>query len=154
MDDKTKLKIRRIAYRISLIVVALCAFGMIVYNRFFVKKGQTKVVNNKKIEMVLSKETTKEIEVGDTINLDFVGYMNGEEIGETNTEGKGYDYKVGSGKILKGIDESLVGHHAGDVYTIETTMAKHLTVPRKYRGKTATIEITIHGVYVEKETEE
>ncbi|MCD7943516.1 MAG: trigger factor [Clostridia bacterium] len=69
-----------------------------------------------------------ELMLGDTININYHGYINGEcdafEDGEEftfyTTEG-GYDLTLGSGAFIDGFEDALVGYHVGDEAEIYVT---------------------------------
>ncbi|MCD7831729.1 MAG: FKBP-type peptidyl-prolyl cis-trans isomerase [Firmicutes bacterium] len=69
-----------------------------------------------------------ELMLGDTININYHGYINGEcdafEDGEEftfyTTDG-GYDLTLGSGAFIDGFEDALVGYHVGDEAEIYVT---------------------------------
>lgn len=66
-----------------------------------------------------SKATQKEItdravENGDTVNIDFVGKIDGEAFDGGSAED--YPLTIGSGVFIDGFEESVIGHNAGETY--------------------------------------
>lgn len=51
--------------------------------------------------------TDRPVKYGDTVNIDFVGYHNGEPFDGGSAEG--YDLTVGSGSFIEGFEEQLIG---------------------------------------------
>ena len=90
---------------------------------------------------------------GDQVNIDFVGYMDGEEMKSGSTKGLGMDITVGSGRLMSEIEEQLIGHHPGENYRMTVTFPEDYK-DKDLRGKEASIDMTIHGIYgVEEENE-
>ena len=55
--------------------------------------------------------TDRPVEMGDTVNIDFVGKINGEAFDGGSAED--YPLTVGSGAFIEGFEDSIVGHSAG-----------------------------------------
>ena len=47
------------------------------------------------------------VEEGDTVNIDFDGYVDGEQF--EGGQAEGYDLEIGSGMFIPGFEEQLVG---------------------------------------------
>lgn len=58
--------------------------------------------------------TDRAVEDGDTVSIDFVGKMNGEEFEGGSAED--YSLTIGSGVFIEGFEESVIGHKAGETY--------------------------------------
>ena len=93
-------------------------------------------------------DTTKGavVQAGDTINLDYVGSVDGIEFEGGSTQGQGTDLTLGSGTYIDGFEEAVEGHKVGESFDI------HVTFPENYgnsdlAGKDAVFNITINGVY-------
>ncbi len=80
---------------------------------------------------------------GDTVNIDFVGSVDGVEFdGGTGT---GYDLTLGSGQFIDGFEDQLIGSKKGDKVTV------NVTFPEDYgkedlNGKAAVFEVTVNAV--------
>ncbi|GAA0442276.1 trigger factor [Lentibacillus halophilus] len=92
-------------------------------------------------ELVVKESGT--VEEGDTIVLDFEGFINGEAF----EGGKAEDHslEIGSGQFIPGFEEKLIGMSAGEEAEIEITFpedyhAEHLS------GQQAVFEVTIHDI--------
>lgn len=86
------------------------------------------------------------IEDGDTVNIDFVGTIDGVEFSGGNTNGAGTDLVIGSGSYIDDFEEQLIGTHPGD------TVEVNVTFPEDYgkeelNGQDAVFEVVINGIY-------
>ena len=73
-----------------------------------------------------STDTFLTIEDGDTVNIDYVGSIDGVEFDGGNTQGQGTDLTIGSGRYIDDFEEQLIGAHPGD--NVEVTV----TFPEDY----------------------
>ena len=86
------------------------------------------------------------VEDGDTVNIDYVGSIDGVEFDGGNTQGNGTDLTIGSGRYIDDFEEQLIGAHPGD--EVEVTV----TFPDDYgneelNGKEAVFDVTVNGIY-------
>ncbi len=86
---------------------------------------------------------------GDTVNIDFVGSIDGVEFDGGSTQGAGYELTLGSGTMIDGFEEQIVGHEVGETFDIDVTF------PESYgsedlAGRDAVFSITINSI-LEKE---
>ena len=86
------------------------------------------------------------IEDGDTVNIDYVGSIDGVEFEGGNTKGNGADLVIGSHTYIDDFEEQLIGHHPGD--SVDVTV----TFPEDYgkdelNGKEALFKVTVNGIY-------
>ena len=93
-----------------------------------------------------STDTSLTIEDGDTVNIDYVGSIDGVEFDGGNTQGQGTDLTIGSGSYIDDFEEQLIGAHPGD--NVEMTV----TFPEDYgneelNGKEAVFDVTVNGIY-------
>jgi len=58
---------------------------------------------------------------GDTINIDFVGSVDGVEFDGGNTDGAGAEVTIGVTSYIDDFLEQLIGHKPGDVVNVEVT---------------------------------
>lgn len=94
----------------------------------------------------LQTDTSLTIEDGDTVNIDYVGSIDGVEFQGGNTNGSGADLVIGSHTYIDDFEEQLIGHHPGD--SVDVTV----TFPEDYgkdelNGKEALFKVTINGIY-------
>ena len=95
---------------------------------------------------VLSTDSSLTIENGDTVNIDYVGTVDGVEFDGGSTNGAGADLTIGSGRYIDDFEEQLIGSHPGD------TVEVNVTFPEDYgneelNGKDAVFEVVINGIY-------
>ena len=93
-----------------------------------------------------STDSSLTIEDGDTVNIDYVGSVDGVEFYGGNTQGNGADLTIGSGRYIDDFEEQLIGAHPGD--EVEVTV----TFPDDYgneelNGKEAVFDVTVNGIY-------
>lgn len=98
----------------------------------------------------LDKETTALIKDGDTVNIDYVGTVDGKEFDGGNTEGNGTDLEIGSGSYVDDFEDQLIGHAVGDKVTVNVTFPTDYS-DKNLAGKDAVFEVTINGIYVSPE---
>ena len=94
----------------------------------------------------LVSDTSVAVEDGDTVNIDYVGTIDGVEFGGGNTQGQGADLTIGSGTYIDDFEEQLIGHYIGETVEVDVTF------PENYgnddlNGKNAVFEMTINGIY-------
>jgi trigger factor len=86
---------------------------------------------------------------GDLVVMDFTGKVNGVAFdGGTGTDMR---VELGSGRLIPGFEEQLVGVKAGDEKTIEVTFPKDYGV-KELAGKPATFDLSITDVQVPAES--
>lgn len=93
-----------------------------------------------------STDTSLTVENGDTVNIDYVGSIDGVEFAGGNTNGAGADLTIGSGSYIDDFEEQLIGSHPGD------TVEVNVTFPEDYgneelNGKDALFVVEINGIY-------
>ena len=76
---------------------------------------------------------------GDFVTIDLVGAKDGEVIEEA--QATGISYKVGSGTMLDGLDEALIGLEAGGSATFDSTLAGG-----DYAGQPVDVSVTVQAV--------
>ena len=98
----------------------------------------------------VSEDSSIVIENGDTVNIDYVGSIDGVEFEGGNSNGEGYDLEIGSGTFIDGFEEQLIGHTPGEEVVVTATFPEDYT-SADLAGKEAEFAVTIHGVYVTPE---
>lgn len=93
-----------------------------------------------------STDTSLTVEDGDTVNIDYVGSVDGVEFAGGNTNGAGADLTIGSGTYIDDFEEQLIGSHPGD------TVEVNVTFPEDYgneelNGKDALFVVEVNGIY-------
>ncbi|MBQ8970789.1 MAG: FKBP-type peptidyl-prolyl cis-trans isomerase, partial [Lachnospiraceae bacterium] len=69
----------------------------------------------------LNEDTALEVKDGDTVNIDYVGTIDGVEFDGGNSNGSGYDLEIGSGSFIDDFEQQLIGSHQGDSVTVAVT---------------------------------
>ncbi|MBQ9885993.1 MAG: FKBP-type peptidyl-prolyl cis-trans isomerase [Lachnospiraceae bacterium] len=98
----------------------------------------------------LDKESDKVTELGDKLNIDYVGKVDGVAFEGGDTKGNGAELLLGSHRYIDDFEDQLVGHRIGDNVTVEVTF------PADYgkdelNGKDAVFEVVINGIYATPE---
>jgi len=93
-----------------------------------------------------STDTSLTVKDGDTVNIDYVGSIDGVEFAGGNTNGAGADLTIGSGTYIDDFEEQLIGAHPGD------TVEVNVTFPENYgneqlNGKDALFVVEVNGIY-------
>ena len=86
------------------------------------------------------------VENGDTVNIDYVGSIDGVEFSGGNTQGMGTDLVIGSGSYIDDFEEQLIGSHPGDNITVTVTFPEDYG-KEDLNGKEAVFEVTVNGIY-------
>lgn len=148
MNSNLQSRIRYYAYTFALIVVAFAAlYGF--YQKFqSTHNAEDSTQSVKSVDYLVDSSLT--IKEGDKVNIDFTGYLDGEEMKDGSTNGEGVDIVVGDGKMMPEIEEQLVGHHPGEEYSFDLTFGDDYKGNKDLIGKTVTIDMIIHGVYEKK----
>lgn len=94
-------------------------------------------------------EVDRAAEEGDTVNINFVGLLNGEPFeGGTDDSEAGYDLELGSQSFIDGFEEGLIGVVAGEKRDL------NLTFPEDYgvddlNGQAVVFQVTVNAVKTE-----
>lgn len=112
-------------------------------------------VTNTVMSSVENATVTKEIKdravaEGDTVNVDYIGYMDDKEIPDSSVED--YNILIGSGIFFNGAESGLVGAMPGDTVDIS------VTYPEGYPqtdlvGKSAVYKVTVNYISQEQQAE-
>ncbi len=84
-----------------------------------------------------------QVEEGDTVNLDFDGYVDGEQF--EGGQADGYDLEIGSGMFIPGFEEQLVGLKVGEEKEVEVTFPEEYHA-EELAGKPATFKTKINEI--------
>ncbi len=123
------------------------------YKKLTTKLAETKiakedidgVLNNLKKSFAEKKVVQREAKLGDEVVIDFVGKKDGKEF--PGGAGKDYTLSLGSGTFIPGFEDGIVGHKAGDSFTLE------LTFPKDYGAKSLAGAKTTFDVLVKQVNE-
>ena len=84
----------------------------------------------------------REAQMGDTVVLDFDGYLNGEQF--EGGKGDNYSLELGSNTFVPGFEDAVVGMKAGDEKDIDITFPKEY--PAELAGKDVVFKVKAHEV--------
>ena len=96
---------------------------------------------------VASTDTALAAVEGDTVNIDYVGTVDGVAFEGGSTNGAGTDLVLGSGSYVDDFEEQLYGSHPGDAVTVEVTFPEDYS-SEDLQGKDAVFEVTVNSIYV------
>jgi trigger factor len=92
-------------------------------------------------EMVVKEDGA--IEDGDTVNIDFDGYVDGEQF--EGGQAEGYDLEIGSGMFIPGFEEQLIGAKTGEEKDVTVTFPEEYHA-EELAGKEATFKTKVNEV--------
>ncbi len=113
----------------------------------------------KEIDDILSyygayeKVTDREVVDGDTLNIDYVGSIDGVAFSGGNTNGQGTEVTIGVTNYIEGFLDQLIGHLPGETFDINVTFPENYG-KEDLNGKDAVFKVTINyirGEYIEPE---
>lgn len=90
--------------------------------------------------------TDRAVEDGDTINIDYVGSVDGVEFAGGNTQGAGTTVTIGVTQYIDDFLEQLIGHMPGENFDIEVTFPDPYQNNTDLSGKDAVFNITINYI--------
>ena len=92
----------------------------------------------------------REAKEGDTVNIDFDGYLDGERFEGGKAED--YDLVIGSKTFIEGFEDQVAGHKVGDKFDVNVTFPEDYQA-KEFQGKDAKFEVEINSI-TEKELPE
>ena len=99
----------------------------------------------KKMQDNAARVTTAEegvCEIGDKVDLDFDGYVDGEAF--DGGKGENYELTLGSGQFIPGFEEQIIGHKTGDEFDVNVTFPTEYTP--ELAGKDAVFKVVLHEI--------
>ncbi len=85
----------------------------------------------------------RETKEGDIVNIDFEGYIDGEQFEGGTAENQ--ELVLGEGGLIEGFEEQLIGKKKGDVVDVKVTFPEDY-FEESLRGKEATFKVTINEI--------
>ncbi len=82
-------------------------------------------------------------EEGDTVNIDFDGYLDGERFEGGKAEN--YDLVIGSHTFIEGFEDQVKGHKVGDKFDVNVTFPEDYQAT-EFQGKDARFEVEINKI--------
>lgn len=89
-------------------------------------------------------ETEDAAKEGDTVNIDFVGKMDGEAF--DGGSGTSYDLVLGSGSFIDGFEDQLIGARKGEKLEVNVTFPESYPNNPDLAGKPAVFDVTVNKV--------
>ena len=127
------------------ILIFVLFVGIIVLDPFGLFKKE-EASGGQTSNPTLLTETSLEVKDGDTVNIDYVGKVDGVAFSGGSTGGAGTDLTIGSGNYIDDFEEQLIGAHPGDTVQVEVTFPKEYG-NAELNGKDAVFEVVINGIY-------
>lgn len=84
---------------------------------------------------------------GDTVNIDYVGTIDGVAFEGGDTQGQGTDLTIGSGSYVDDFETQLIGAHPGDSLTVDVTFPVDYQTA-ELAGQDASFAVTVNSIYV------
>jgi trigger factor len=104
-------------------------------------ENELKTIQQRYAELVVKEEGTAEN--GDTVVIDFEGFVDGEAFEGGKAEN--YSLELGSGTFIPGFEDQLVGTKAGDEKDVEVTFPEEYHAA-ELAGKPAVFKVKVHEV--------
>ena len=106
-------------------------------------------VENEIQSLLSSHAETKEVtgrpaQPGDTVNIDYKGFMDGEQF-EGGT-GNNPSLELGSGSFIDGFEDGIVGHEAGEEFDLELNFPDPYPNNPDLAGKPVTFTVTLNSI--------
>ncbi len=92
-----------------------------------------------------NKDYKKVATMGDAVNIDYVGSVDGKEFDGGSTQGAGTEITLGSSGYIDNFDEQIVGHKPGDSFDVNVTFPKEYG-NEELNGKAAVFATTLNYV--------
>ncbi|MBU8916656.1 trigger factor [Bacillus sp. FJAT-29953] len=102
---------------------------------------ELEALQNRHAELVVKEEGTAVL--GDTVVIDFEGFVDGEAF--EGGKGENYSLDLGSGSFIPGFEEQLVGVAAGESKEVEVTFPEEYHAA-ELAGKPAVFKTTVHEI--------
>ncbi len=95
--------------------------------------------------------TDRAVSRGDTVNIDFVGYHNGEPFDGGSAEG--YDLIIGSGMFIQGFEDQIIGAEIGNEIEVNVTFPENYTTAT-LAGEPVIFKVKINSIKYYELTED
>lgn len=91
-------------------------------------------------------DTSLVVADGDTVNIDYTGYVDDVAFDGGSTNGAGAELTIGSGTYIDDFEDQLIGHNVGDEVEVNVTFPDDYS-STDLAGKDARFDVTINGIY-------
>lgn len=86
------------------------------------------------------------VEDGDTVNIDYVGRLDGEPFAGGSTQEGGDNLTIGSHSYIEGFEEGLIGKEVGNTYDLPLTFPDPYNPNPDLSGKDVVFEVTVNAI--------
>ena len=148
--QRKQQKIKNLFEKVYQIGVPVLAFVLLVSFILFDPFAKKATDTSTESSLVIVRDSAFTVNDGDKINIDFVGYIDGEEYEDLNSKGQGTDLTIGSKTYIGDFEQQLIGAHLLDVVDVTVTFPEDYG-KEELNGKEALFKVTINGKYFEKE---
>lgn len=104
-------------------------------------ENEVKALQEKHAELVVVEEGA--IESGDTVNIDFDGYVDG--VAFEGGKAENYSLEIGSGSFIPGFEDQLIGMKSGEDKDVEVTFPEEYHA-ENLAGKPAVFKVKAHDI--------
>ena len=87
--------------------------------------------------------TDRAAKMGDSVNMDFDGYVDGVPFDGGKAEK--FDLKLGSGQFIPGFEDQVAGHAIGEEFDVNVTFPSDYHA-ENLAGKAAVFKVKLHGI--------
>lgn len=130
---------------------SMCTLGEYKGVEYTEKKTEvtSDMVQSKVDELRTNFSTSEEItsgavQSGDQVNIEFDGTVDGVAFEGGSTNGQGYDLTLGSGGMIPGFEDGIIGHNVGESFDINVTFPENYG-KEDLNGKAAVFAIKINS---------
>jgi trigger factor len=102
---------------------------------------ELKRVQKRNGRLVIVKDRAAKL--GDTVTIDFVGHVDGEEFEGSSAEN--FNLELGQNHFVGNFEEQVAGHSAGDKFDVKVTFPENYTA-KKVSGKEAVFNVKLHEI--------
>ena len=88
-------------------------------------------------------EYADEIKMGDTVRIDFEGFVNGEAF--EGGKGQDHELKLGSGSFIPGFEDQIAGHKVGEDFDVNVTFPEDYHA-ENLKGALATFKVSVKSI--------
>lgn len=89
--------------------------------------------------------TDRAVVDGDTVNIDYIGRIDGVPFENGSTDGNGDDVTIGVTQYIDGFLEQIIGHTPGETFDVEVTFPEDYGV-EELNGKDAVFAVTLNYI--------
>lgn len=94
---------------------------------------------------IITDETGKAVENGDTAVIDFEGFKDG--VAFDGGKGEGFDLKIGSGQFIPGFEDQIIGHKAGEEFDVNVTFPENYGA-EELKGQPAVFKVKVNEIKI------